>query len=135
MSHHLDSKSFEFFFGRPLSYPDNCFNSISKLKTPREITFLTKVMLQIIYPSIYKKIAKYSINVEKHFNTMNRIIHFSPGDKVMLKNSSANSKTDPKFLGALKPVDPDTPVEDEHFEVEKILDVDGPHSDCYYLMK
>ncbi|KAL6052122.1 Integrase catalytic domain-containing protein [Balamuthia mandrillaris] len=128
-----DSKPFELFFGRPLSYLDNDFNSISKLKTPREIIFLTKVMLQIIYPSIYKK---------KSTSTTNKIIHFSPRDKVMLKNSSANSKTDPKFLGpfiihhcinngayvlqditgnilpdkvspsALKPVDPNTPFEE-----------------------
>ncbi|KAL6052128.1 hypothetical protein QOT17_018785 [Balamuthia mandrillaris] len=83
----------------------------------------------------------------------------------MLKNSSANSKTDPKFLGpfiihyctnnkayvlrdftgnilpnkvppsALKPVDFDTPCKDKHFEVEKVLNHDGPSSDCYYLMK
>ncbi|KAL6060044.1 hypothetical protein QOT17_013788 [Balamuthia mandrillaris] len=128
-----------------LSYLDNYFNSISKLKTPCEITSLTKVMLQIIYPSIYEKVAKYSTNVEKYFNTINKIIHFSPGDKVMLKNS-ANSKTDSKFLGpfiihhctnnrayilqditgnippdkvpssALKPVNPNTPFEEEHYE-------------------
>ncbi|KAL6042327.1 hypothetical protein QOT17_024488 [Balamuthia mandrillaris] len=83
----------------------------------------------------------------------------------LLKNSSANSKTNPKFLGpfiiyhytnngayvlqditgdilpdkvppsALKPVDPDTPFEDKHYEVEKILNHDSPPSDCYYLVK
>ncbi|KAL6076255.1 Chromo domain-containing protein [Balamuthia mandrillaris] len=117
-------------------------------------------MLQIVYPSIYEKVAKYSTNVEKHFNT-----HFSPRDKVMLKNPSANSKTDPKFLSpfiihhctdngayilqditggilpdkvppsALKPVVPNTPVEDKHFEVEKVLDHDSPPSNHYYLVK
>ncbi|KAL6051017.1 hypothetical protein QOT17_019480 [Balamuthia mandrillaris] len=137
----------------PLSYPDNYLKSISKLKTPCEIISLTKVMLQITYLSIYEKVANYSTNVEKHFNTNNKIICFSPGDKVMLKNSSANSKTDPKFLGpfiihhctdnrayilqditgdilpdkvppsAFKPVDPDTSFKDKHFEVEKVLDM------------
>ncbi|KAL6072833.1 hypothetical protein QOT17_005376 [Balamuthia mandrillaris] len=135
ISCHLDSKPFELFFSRPLSYPENYFESISKLKTPREITSPTKVMLQIVYSSIY--------------------------EKVMLKNLSANSKTDPKYLGpfiihhctnnrayvlqditgdilpdkvppsALKLVDPNTPFEDKHFEVEKVLDHAGPPSDCY----
>ncbi|KAL6062761.1 hypothetical protein QOT17_012037 [Balamuthia mandrillaris] len=165
ISRRSDSKPFKLFFSRPLSYPDNYFSSISKLKTPREITSLTKVMLQIVYPSIYEKVAKYSANVERHFNANNKIIHFSSGDKVMLKNSSANSKTNPKFLGpfiihqctnngayvlqditgdilpdkvppsALKLVDPDTPFEDKHFEVEKVLDHDGPPSNRYYLVK
>ncbi|KAL6066922.1 hypothetical protein QOT17_009283 [Balamuthia mandrillaris] len=78
---------------------------------------------------------------------------------------SANSKIDPKFLGpfiihhctnngayvlqhitgdilpdkappsALKPMDPNTPFEDKHYEVEKILDHDGPPSDHYYLVE
>ncbi|KAL6047893.1 Chromo domain-containing protein [Balamuthia mandrillaris] len=115
--------------------------------------------------TIYEKVAKYLANVEKHFNATNKIIHFSPGDKVMLKNSLTNSKTDPKFLGpfiihhctddrayilqeitgnilpdkvppsAFKPVDPNTPFNNEHFKVEKVLDHDGPPSDCYYLVK
>ncbi|KAL6075858.1 Chromo domain-containing protein [Balamuthia mandrillaris] len=111
--------------------------------------------------SNYKKVAKYSTSIEKHFNANNKIIHFSPGDKVMLKNSSANSKTDLKFLspfiihhctdnrayvlrditGDILPdkcsqaCGSDTPFEDEHFKVEKVLDHDSPPSDCYYLMK
>ncbi|KAL6048895.1 hypothetical protein QOT17_020777 [Balamuthia mandrillaris] len=122
-------------------------------------------MLQIVYPSIYKKVTKYSASIEKYFNANNKITHFSPGDKVMLKNSSANPKTDPKYLSpfiihhctnnrayvlqditgdilpdkippsALKLVDPNTPFEDKHFKVEKVLDHDGPPSDCYYLVK
>ncbi|KAL6057329.1 hypothetical protein QOT17_015576 [Balamuthia mandrillaris] len=36
---------------------------------------------------------------------------------------------------ALKPVDPDTPFEDKHYEMEKILDHDGPPSNHYYLVK
>ncbi|KAL6043845.1 hypothetical protein QOT17_023634 [Balamuthia mandrillaris] len=75
-----------------------CLYNHIKLKTPHEITSLTKVMLQIVYPSIYKKVVKYSTNIEKHFNANNKIIHFSPRDKVMLKNLSVNSKTDPKSL-------------------------------------
>ncbi|KAL6042081.1 Chromo domain-containing protein [Balamuthia mandrillaris] len=85
--------------------------------------------------------------------------------QLLLKNSSANSKTDPKYLGpfiihhctnngayvlqditgdilpdkvppsALKLVDPNTPFEDKHFEVEKVLDHDGPPSNRYYLVK
>ncbi|KAL6046890.1 Integrase catalytic domain-containing protein [Balamuthia mandrillaris] len=101
ISRHSDSKPFELFFDRPLSYLENYFESISKPKIPCEITSLTKVILQIIYSSIYEKVAKYSTNIEN----------------------------------ALKLVDPNTPFEDKHFKVEKVLYHDGPPSDCYYLMK
>ncbi|KAL6050251.1 hypothetical protein QOT17_019925 [Balamuthia mandrillaris] len=51
-----------------------------------------RVMLQIIYPSIYKKVPP----------------------------------------SALKPDEPRTPFEDKHFKVKKVLNYDGPPSDCYF---
>ncbi|KAL6070503.1 hypothetical protein QOT17_006769 [Balamuthia mandrillaris] len=126
-----DSKPFKLFFGKPLSYPDNYFNSISKIKTPPEITSLTKVMLQIFYPSIYKKVTKYSANIEKYFNITNKIIYFSSGDK----DITGNILLDKVPPSALTPVDRDTRFEDKHYEVKKILNHDGPPSNCYYLVK
>ncbi|KAL6071830.1 Chromo domain-containing protein [Balamuthia mandrillaris] len=120
ISYHSDSKPFKLFFGRPLSYLDNYFNSISKLKTLCEITSLTKVMLQIIYPSIYKKVTKYSANVEK---------------ACVLQDIIGNILLDKVPPSALKPAGLDTPFEDKHFKVEKVLDHDSPPSNCYYLVK
>ncbi|KAL6057735.1 hypothetical protein QOT17_015330 [Balamuthia mandrillaris] len=72
---------------------------------------------------------------------MNKIVHFSSGDKVMLKISSANSKTNPKFLGPFiihHCTDNGAYIlQDIIGDIfpDKVLDYDGPPSNHYYLMK
>ncbi|KAL6056986.1 hypothetical protein QOT17_015756 [Balamuthia mandrillaris] len=92
---------------------------ISKLKTPHKITSLTKVMLQIVYSFIYKK------GLSPWRRTVNNFIHTYQQD------ITGNILPDKIPSSALKPVDPNNPFKDKHFEVEKVLDHDGPPSDHY----
>ncbi|KAL6045456.1 hypothetical protein QOT17_022768 [Balamuthia mandrillaris] len=121
----LDFKLFKLFFGRLLSYLDIYFNSISKLKTLHEITSLTKVMLQIVYPFIYEK---------------KGISMLTTGDKVknlayIFQDIISNTIPDTVPPSALKPIDPNTPFEDKHFKVEKVLDYNGLSFNYFYCMK
>ncbi|KAL6062450.1 Chromo domain-containing protein [Balamuthia mandrillaris] len=63
------------------------------------------------------------------------IPHCTNNRAYVLQDITGNILPDMVPPSALKPVDPDTPFEDEHFEVEKVLDHDGPPSDRCYLMK
>ncbi|KAL6065851.1 Chromodomain Y-like protein 2 [Balamuthia mandrillaris] len=64
------------------------------------------------------------------------IIHHCTDNGVyILQDITGDILPDKVPPSALKPVDPDTPFEDEHFKVEKVLDHDGPPSNRYYLVK
>ncbi|KAL6049121.1 hypothetical protein QOT17_020672 [Balamuthia mandrillaris] len=93
--------------------------------------------LQIIYPSIYKKLKNSLANFKTNFKFHSSfIIHHCTDNRAHdLEDITGNILPDKVPLSAVKHIDPSTPFEDKHFEVEKVLNHDGPLFNHYNFMK
>ena len=164
-SRRSDSKPFELFFGRPLNYPYEHHQAVSQLKEPATLMGLAQAMYEIVYPTIKSKIKAFANRVEQNFNKRNNLTSFNSGDKVMLQNTAAKTKTEPKFLGPyvvhrrtkngtymlrdttgdllqdnvppsqLKLADSTAETSEDHYEIQHILSHKGPRSRRQYLVK
>ncbi|KAL6040463.1 Reverse transcriptase domain-containing protein [Balamuthia mandrillaris] len=95
---HYHSSPFELFFSRPSNLPDNFSSSTSSLLSLEECQKQIIDLHSLVWPSAVSTTEEYNNKIADLFNKKAPLVSFAPGDTVMLVNSGANPKTDPKYL-------------------------------------
>ena len=89
-------------FARPFNGFKDYRTVKSKLLSPKQLKEMHSDMVELVYPTLRKKVDRANEKVANRFNKKHKIVKdgiFKPGHKVYLLDQLANSKREPKWSG------------------------------------